>query len=400
MSPDSRPRLLVLASTYPRWAGDPEPGFVHELSKRLTSQFRVTVLTPHASGSACSEELDGVEVVRYRYAPDALETLVNDGGIVANLRGHAWKWLLLPSFLLAQLFAVWKLARSQRPDIIHAHWIIPQGFALALLARIGVRIPPFVLTSHGADLYALNSWPLRAAKRFVVRRAAALTVVSHAMVAPLRALGASNDRISVRPMGADLQGIFRPGTELTRNSDELLFVGRLVEKKGLEYLINAMPSILARRPDARLTIVGFGPDEGRMIELVKALGLQARVEFVGAVPQSRLPDFYRRAAVFVAPFVRARSGDQEGLGLVVAEAAGCGCPVVVGNVPAMQEFPFTPVDATDTDALAGAIVGILENPAVSREAAVGHGDVIRQRLDWANVALGYAALLQASKTCR
>ena len=77
-----RPVLLVLASTYPRWADDHEPGFVHELARRLTDRFRVLALVPHSPGSSTRETLDGVEVIRYRYAPGRLETLVNDGGIV------------------------------------------------------------------------------------------------------------------------------------------------------------------------------------------------------------------------------------------------------------------------------------------------------------------------------
>ena len=76
-----RPRLLVLTSTYPRWAGDPEPGFVHELSRRLTDKFQVTVLCPHACGALPKEQLDGVKVIRYRYAPERWERLVNNGGI-------------------------------------------------------------------------------------------------------------------------------------------------------------------------------------------------------------------------------------------------------------------------------------------------------------------------------
>ena len=82
--------LLVLASTYPRWAGDPEPSFVHELARRMGTEFRVIVVCPHAMGAKQKELLDGVEVVRYRYAPERWETLVNDGGIVANLKARRW----------------------------------------------------------------------------------------------------------------------------------------------------------------------------------------------------------------------------------------------------------------------------------------------------------------------
>ena len=173
-----RPRLLVLASTYPRWDGDHEPGFVHELSRRLTNDFYVRVLTPHHLGAANEEARDGVDVRRYRYAPEGLETLIYDGGMMTNLRRHPWKWLLVPLFFTAQLLATWRQVRSFRPHVIHAHWLIPQGLVAAILATMSRRFPPFLVTSHGADLHGLRFWPMPALKRFVARRASALAVVS------------------------------------------------------------------------------------------------------------------------------------------------------------------------------------------------------------------------------
>ena len=169
------PRLLVVASTYPRWIGDTEPGFVHELAKRLTDDFDVMVLAPCAPGAARAETMDGVEVRRYRYAPAALETLVNDGGMLTNLKRQPWKWLLVPGFLLAMLGSLWRQMRQWRPDVIHAHWLLPQGFAAALLACAGRGAPPFVVTSHGVDIFSLRSPLMRMAKRFVALRASAAT---------------------------------------------------------------------------------------------------------------------------------------------------------------------------------------------------------------------------------
>src|SRR5690606_19363195 len=122
-----RPTLLVLASTYPRWEGDPEPGFVHELAKRLVEHFHVVVVGPHAPGALTQEVIDGVEIHRYRYAPVGLQTLVNNGGIVTNLRRSRWKLSLVPGFLLAQLWCAWRLVNTRKVDLIHAHWLIPQG---------------------------------------------------------------------------------------------------------------------------------------------------------------------------------------------------------------------------------------------------------------------------------
>lgn len=391
------PTLLVMTSTYPRWQGDPEPGFVHELAKRLTGRFNVVVLGPHAPGALAREVLDGVEVVRYRYAPECLETLVNDGGIVTNLRGKPWKLLLVPGFLLSMAWSSFHLLRQRRIDVVHAHWLIPQGFIAATLTLIGERKPPFVVTSHGADLFALKGTVLQAMKRWVLGHAAAVTVVSQAMWEKAQELTGGIKKLSVQPMGVDLQSRFVPTRQVLRDENEILFVGRLVEKKGLRYLIDAMPTVVASRPRVRLRIAGFGPEEEALRRQVGALGLSDHVEFLGAVPQSGLPPLYQRAALFVAPFIEAQSGDQEGLGLVLVEATGCGCPVLAGDVPAVRdvvggESPSI-VDPRMQEALSATLLEVLENPRVAQERAQLLREHLVHRFDWRQVADRYAAIL-------
>lgn len=392
----NRPRLLVLASTYPRWPGDPEPGFVHELARRLSGAFEVTVLCPHAAGAARRESMEGVDVLRFRYAPDRFERLVNDGGIVTNLRRAPWKWLLVPGFALGLLWEAMRLLRSLRPAVMHAHWLLPQGLAAALAGSAsGV---PFLVTSHGADLFALTSRPLQGLKRFVARRAAAVTVVSEEMRDAFERLGIDRARVEVQPMGVDLAMRFTPDPAATRSRDELLFVGRLVEKKGLRGLIEAMPAIVAARPSAFLTVAGFGPELDERRAQAQRLGLGEKVRFVGAVSQADLPALYRRAALFVAPFVAAASGDREGLGLVAVEAAGCGCPVVVGDLPATRHAFDGPglahfVPGGDVDTLARTCVAALASPEASMAMAARARVRLLARFDWDARASAYAGLL-------
>lgn len=389
--PYDKPSLLVLASTYPRWAGDPEPGFVHELSRRLTGRFHVTVLCPHAPGAPVAETMDGVDVVRYRYAPEAWETLVNDGGIVTNLRRAKWKSLLVPGFVLAQLWYAWRLVRRRRIDVVHAHWLVPQGF-VAVISRLGRRALPFLVTSHGADLFALRAWPFPALKKLVIREAAAVTVVSEGMLAGIAALGGDPGRVGVEPMGVDLRGRFCPDPAMPRSRSDILFVGRLVEKKGLQHLLDAIPLIRAKRPDVRLTIAGFGPDMTARREQAVQLGIEDWVDFVGPVAQEHLPDLYRRAALFVAPFVEARSGDQDGLGLVLIEALGCGCPVVVSRLPATRALLATctavyEAESGNPTSISQAVLEALETGESPRPEDIAG-------FDWDKRAAAYGALLE------
>lgn len=392
-----RKRLLVLSSTYPRWQDDPEPGFAHHLALRLTARFDVIVLAPHALGAAEREVLDGVDVVRYRYAPARLELLVNDGGILGNLRRARWKWLLVPGFVAMLAWKAWRIVRDEKIDVVHAHWLLPQGLAAVLLQFLPGSRVPCVVTSHGADLYALHGGAMSALKRFVLRHAAAATVVSGSMRRSLGFLGADVSNVVIQPMGVDLAGRFCPDESVRRSDHEILFVGRLVEKKGLRYLLDSMPAVLRRIPKARLTVAGFGPDAEDLRRQARRLGLGDSVRFVGAVPQADLPDLYRHAAVFVAPFVRADSGDQEGLGLVLVEAIGCGCPVLAGNVDAVSDvlgdqFNDMTVDPADTGVLASRLVEMLAEPDVSRERAARLRESCVRRFGWKDVAEAYAGL--------
>lgn len=387
-----RPRLLVLTSTYPRWRGDPEPAFVHELARRLTERFEVLVVGPHAAGAAAEETLDGVRVRRYRYAPDAWETLVNAGGMLTNLRRAPWKWLLVPGFLCAQWWALRRAIRGFRPHVVHAHWLLPQG----LIAAHAVGATPVLATSHGADLFGLRGRLFARLRTGVIARVAAISVVSRGMRDRVLA-EAPQARVQVMPMGVDCEDRFYPDPRV-REHGTLLFVGRLVEKKGLRHLIDALPAVLEACPQASLTVAGFGPEQAALELRVTELGLQACVRFLGALPQEQLPDLYRRASLFVAPFVEASGGDQEGLGLVVAEAMACGCPVLVGDVPGVRDLvdgdTGVRVPAADHAALGQAIIGLLRDDRRRAQLAEQARVRVLRQYAWPVVADGYARLLE------
>ncbi len=364
---------------------------MHELARRLTDRFDVVVLAPHAAGAATEEIRDGVRVLRYRYAPARLETLVNHGGILANLRRSPWKWLLLPPFLLFQGYALRLALRRFRPDVVHAHWLLPQG----LVALYAARRVPVLVTSHGADLFGLNGRAFALIRKAVINRVAALSVVSRAMLRRVHA-EVPQARVHVLPMGVDCRQRFCPdhGAQV---EDALLFVGRLVEKKGLHNLIEAMPAVLAARPSASLDVVGFGPERAKLERRVAELNLQERIRFLGALPQEQLPSYYRKASLFVAPFIEASGGDQEGLGLVVAEAMACGCPVVVGDVAGVRDLVGDDtgviVPAANHATLAAAVVDLLVDTARREQLATrGRAHVLRH-FDWVVATDAYARLL-------
>lgn len=396
----AKPRLLVLTSTFPRWAGDREPPFVFELSRRLVGQFEVHVLAPHAPGARRQETLGGVQVHRFRYAPQRLQQLAYEGGILARLRERRWRVLLVPCLLMAQAWALRRLLARQRFDVIHAHWIIPQGLT-AVLAGAPPRVP-MLCTSHGGDLFGLRGPLARRLKRLVLARSAAVTVVSQAMREAVLALR-PGQVVEVVPMGTDLTGCFTLSERPERVPGTLLFAGRLVEKKGVRYLLDAVARLRAQGSAVTLTIAGDGPQRAALQAQVRHLGLGGAVEFLGAVDHARLASLFQRAAVAVVPSVVAPGGDQEGFGLVIVEAMGCGCPVIASHLPAINDIAVDGetallVPPADPAALASAIAQMLDDSTgAARRAAAARVRVL-ERFDWESVSRRYADVLKQLAT--
>lgn len=362
-----RPRVLVLTSTFPRWRNDSEPAFVFELSRRLNATFDVTIVAPRSLGSKDKETMVGLRVIRFAYFIRRWENLAtHSGGIINRLRANPFNYLLVPFFLLGQIWVLVRLLGREKFDLIHAHWLIPQGLIVALVLTISRRRIPLICTSHGGDLYALPGFAFHRLKRWTINKSRVLTVVSQAMRQIFITSGVGHEKVSVVSMGVDLKNIFVPGIEEERSNDEILFVGRLVEVKGVGTLLRAMPKVLQKRPDIHLTIAGDGPLGPGLKELAARLGIVDKIDFLGMVEQASLPNLYRRATLAVFPFVATRSGVQEGFGLVILEAMGCNCPVIAGDLPAIydsivHEKSGLLVDCGNAEALAGAILQALHD---------------------------------------
>lgn len=390
--------ILVLTSTYPRWNGDTEPAFVHFLNRQLAEHYRVIVLAPHYPGAKRRELMDGIEIHRYRYFFPFAEHLAYDGGIISSLKANRLKLLLVPFFVASQLFGIYRLCRQHDIHLVHAHWVIPQGLLAVVARRLGLipRATKILCTSHGGDLFALQGGLLQSLKKYAFCRADHVTVVSTAMRDRLQTLGCQPDNISVRPMGVDLQTRFTPGASGTTR--DLVFVGRLVEKKGVNTLIEALQLLRPDFPELRVAIVGDGPDRQALEQQARELGVSGLVEFTGPVPNEQVPEFYRSARIAVVPSCVASSGDQEGLGLVAVEALGCGCATVVSDLPALRDvvtdgengLVFRAGDAGD---LADSIRKLLNDNALAERLANNGRQSIVAGFDWQQVGAGYSAII-------
>ena len=392
------PRVLVLTSTFPRWSNDPEPAFVFELSRRLLPFFDVTVLAPRTPDSRKQEVMAGINVIRFPYFFNRWEKLaMHGGGILNKLRSNPMYYFLVPLFILAQLWKLILLLRKERFDLIHAHWLIPQGLIAVLGLVLTKQRMPLICTSHGSDLFALRGTLLQYLKRQVMNKSNALTVVSEAMKKTVENLGINQEKMQVISMGVDLKHLFTPDEAVRRNDNELLFVGRLVEGKGLEILLEALPMVLNKKPEVRLTVVGGGPMEGELRELSERLNVSKNVDFLGMIEHSLLPSLYRRATLAIFPFMLTKKGVQEGFGLVIVEAMGCECPVIAGDIPAIHDSVTHEENGLispsgNSQALADSILRALDNPDWCHKLAENARRNVINKFDWDIIADKYIKL--------
>lgn len=387
----------MLTTTFPRWKDDHEPGFVYELCRRLRG-FEVHVVAPHAKGAKENELMDGVHVHRFRYAPEHFETLAYAGGIAANLRRSRWKYLLLQGFLLGMFFRSLKVARQHDIHLIHAHWMIPTGLVGATLRELLPGDNRLLLTAHGGDVHGLRGRLFVSLRRWVSGEADTTCVVGNHLRDTALQEQWPRQEIPIAPMGVDLDSRFTPAASHTPGKT-LVFAGRLVSKKGVQHLLEAMKLLLERVPDARLLVAGHGPLEEVLRARCTSLGLDEHVSFLGSYTLPRLPDILRRGDVAVLPFDTASDGDQEGLGLTVVEAMGCGLPVVAGDVPAVHDMiehgrTGLLVKASDHQALCDEIAGLLEDPARAGRLASAAREYALQHFDWEASAATYSRLLE------
>jgi colanic acid/amylovoran biosynthesis glycosyltransferase len=251
-------------------------------------------------------------------------------------------------------------ARGEQPALLHAHFASGGLTAIPLAKSLGV---PLLVTLHGSDVTV--KWASAGSIRRLGREATLFLCVSHFIRDRAIAAGLPEEKLRVHYIGVDLQQFQAPAADVAGAG--VLFVGRLVEKKGCAYLIRAMASVQQTYPDCLLTIIGDGPLRGYLESHAKELGVSCR--FLGAQPATIVREHLRTTRIFCAPSVTAENGDSEGLGIVFAEAGAMGIPVVSslhGGIPEVVSDGRTGllVHEKDHPALTAAIASLLGNASL------------------------------------
>ena len=364
-------KLLITASTFPRHKNDNVPSFVYDYARHMSEYFEVIVLCPWAHGVKKYEIMDGVKVYRYNY----FGNLAYDGGIAPKLRQNKLNYLQVPFFLLFQLLNIIKLVQKYDIEVIHAHWVIPQGLVAVIYKIFFNRKIKILSTAHGTDILGFKGKFAAALKRFVIKNSDRVSCVSNALKNEI------GGNPAVIPMGIDTR-LFCPGEK--QSGKIILFVGRLDEKKGVNYLIDAMRHV----QEAKLVIIGDGPEKQNLMN--QAAGLN--IEFLGAIPHHELPKYFNNADIFVNPSL------SEGFGLVCAEALSCGTPVIATDLPAIRDIVQDGVNGLifeqkNSKMLAEKIIYLLNNPDKMQEMGKNGRKFVEENFGWEIITEKYRDII-------
>jgi len=349
----------MLTSIFPRYKGDHcgAGNTIYEMVKNLTNNhgLDVSVVTPNYHKIPKYEILDGIEVFRFSYfLPRKFQRLAYDAGIPANLRRYKLAKLQVPLFIIN--FFLRALRQVYKADIIHVQWIL-NGIVGIPLAKIFNK--SIVISVR--RVVPSNKWMQRLIKYIVEHADYILFNSSYTKNELLKF--ATPKRHCIIPSTFDpdkfqkgVPGKLRKKIGLSDDTLIILYIGYLIEKKGVRYLINSIPEIVQKIKKVHIVIGGDGLEATSLKKQVSELGIENKVTFLGWVNHNDLPDYYCDADVFVLPSIIDSKGETETLGMVLVEAMASGTPVVGSNVGGIPDV-ITPE------------VGLLTEPKNSKDIA-------------------------------
>jgi glycosyltransferase involved in cell wall biosynthesis len=400
-------KIGVLTHNYPRFPGDFSGTFVEQLCLELVRQGdEVHVIAPYDAAytpETLAQRQPRLHLYRYAWSDEA-HRLGYMRTMQADIRMKTNAYLLSPPMLLAGVRATMRTVAEQKLDVLHAHWVLPNGFIAALTSK-RLHIP-LAVSIPGSDALVAAQNPLfRWMARFAFRQAGLITANSRQLRdVAIQELGASPDRFDLIIYGVDPARLkpdptgtmaLRRRLSIPADAFVVLAVGRMVYKKGFDGLLRALSLLPADLPPIHAVFIG----DGDLWELWQALGRELglrNVHWVGRVPNDEMAIWYNMADALAMPSV---TKPADGLNVCVLDAMACGKPILAsdcaGNDLAVRDgengFLFPEGDVA---ALAEAIARLARHPQQARQMGAASRRLIDAALGWPHLTRRYRAHFQ------
>lgn len=404
-------KVCILTHGYPRFPDDTTAPFIESIAETLQQQedIDVTVLTPDTPQFARSETDSTVKLHTYRYFfPRQLQRLGYSNTLVNDCALKKYVYLLAPFMFISGIFHLFWLSRKHKFDVIHAHWLLPNGFISAMVNRL-LKIP-YVITLHGSDIFvSKQNFIFKNMAKWTLKHAAMVTSVTPAFLPKLSALGVPEQKRCMIPNGVTPSVFSSPSQKriaqlretlsIPVNSPIVFALGRIVLKKGFNVLIQALPYVRENIQDVKIIIGGDGTDLSRLKTLAEETGVSDIVHFTGTINRTDVPVYFYLSDLFVLPAVFDPKGNVDGCPIVILEAMACGKPVVSSNIsgiPIVVKDGETGllVDEKNVNGLATAIISLLEDPAKREQFGKAGQQRIQQELTWTKIVEQFISIYQ------
>ncbi len=380
-------KILSLTTNYPESQNPRTAKFVHEINKELTRLgCNVKTITLHTEGASTNDKMDSVSVIRFRYLPEKHQfnyTSIPDE-ISKSKKGNL-KIIIMTFFFFMNTLSQ---CIKEKPDVIHAHWSFPCGYIAYLMSKFFKT--KFVVTIHGGEIPLLKKFP------FVRKK-----VVKALNKSVLVCANSNYSKNEFIKMGVSKNKIIKlnvPPNFVTHTTDPnilqsfrekfteqqykiILFCGRLVERKGIEYLIRSIPELKIN--NVHLIVAGGGGLQKHLEELTAKLKLENKVTFFGRASDDEMGRLHDISDVFVCPSIIDSKGNTEYLGLVIPEAMESGLPVIASAVGGIidtvkNEVNGLLVPEKDPKAIAKAIQRILDDEKFAKKLVQNSKETVKE----------------------
>lgn len=312
--------------------------------------------------------------------------------------------ILLPSWRISRVAR--EIVKSNNIDIVIFGAAAPLALMSPALRKLGVK--KVIALTHGHEVWWAKIFPFNLALKRIARSVDHLTYLGEFT---RKAISTTLADESVTEMVRIAPGIdtahFMPQPDAIQKREELgmqdkkviICVGRLVHRKGQDKLIEAMPEILRKIPNAHLLIVGQGPYKNHLEKLVNKLSLKENVTFAGKIMYDKLPSYLSAADLFAMPSRSRFFGlEVEGLGIVYLEASACGIPVIAGSSGGapdaiLEGVTGLCVDGTNVAEIAAAVIEICSDADRASHMGVAGRNWIVEQWRWDIWSREFNALL-------
>ena len=393
-------KICLLTHTYPRFPNDTTAPFVESTAETLQEHgIDVTVLTPDTPKFARTAADHTVNLQTYRYFfPRRFQLLGYSNTLVNDCKLKRYVYLLAPFMFLSGIFHLFRLHRKHRFDVIHAQWLLPNGFIGAALCKFYKL--PLVITMQGSDMLVAKKNPFfKRMAKWTLKHTAMVTSVTPTFLPELAALGVPDNQRCLIPNGVDPKMFHFTGRkerDMTGLQEQLSIpegdavvfaLGRIVLKKGFDILIQALCIVTQKYPNVTFIIGGDGTDLQRLKALAEELGVSECVRFPRTIHRADVPTYFHFCDIFTLPAVFDPKGNVDGCPNVILEAMACGKPVVASNIsgiPVVVKNGETGilVKEKNVEELAAALVHLLTDTEKREEFGRAGRERILNELTW------------------